>query len=181
MFVFCPSHPMKQPALLALVGALIAGVLAVRLSGVRDAAFPGVELSPIPVPFKLPAGKHKGSSTHHVRLHGKLGCTWTAYLDKSRDCIGTLALNCNAAILPPLGVEGRRRGANSIFFFIVSSRDFHSVVHGGVAPLQAKRRSIQRCSLIRVVPSTSCSRCRTAGYVRLGEIGRVCGNTAAAA
>lgn len=66
--------PTKQPALLALVGALIAAVLAVRLSGVRGSAFPGAELSPIPVPFRLPAGKYKGSSTHHVRLHGKRAC-----------------------------------------------------------------------------------------------------------
>lgn len=56
---------------------MIAAVLAVRMSGVRDAAFPGLELSPIPVPFKLPAGKYKGSSTHHVRLHGKFACTQT--------------------------------------------------------------------------------------------------------
>lgn len=63
----------KQPALLALVGALIVAVLAVRLSGVRSAVVPGLGLSPIPVPFKLPAGKYKGSSTHHVRLQGELG------------------------------------------------------------------------------------------------------------
>eukprot|EP00752_Nemacystus_decipiens_P002928 g2723.t1 len=62
------NRPPRKLALLALVGALIAAVLAVRLSGVRRPAFPGVELSPIPVPFKLPAGKYKGSSTHHVRL-----------------------------------------------------------------------------------------------------------------
>lgn len=66
----------KQLALLALVGSLIVAVLAVRLGGVRGAAFPALDLSPIPVPFKLPAGKYKGSSTHHVCLHGKLVLSW---------------------------------------------------------------------------------------------------------
>eukprot|EP00903_Cladosiphon_okamuranus_P020170 g18515.t2 len=61
-------RPPRKPALLALVGALVAGVLAVRLGGVRT-AFPEVELSPIPVPFRVPAGRYKGSNTHHVRLH----------------------------------------------------------------------------------------------------------------
>ncbi|CBJ48983.1 hypothetical protein Esi_0115_0021 [Ectocarpus siliculosus] len=63
------KKPARKPALLACVGAVIAAVLAVRLSGVCSARMP-TDLSPIPVPFKVAVGKHKGSSTHHIRLQG---------------------------------------------------------------------------------------------------------------
>ncbi|CAN0432501.1 unnamed protein product, partial [Ectocarpus sp. 8 AP-2014] len=63
------KKPARKPALLACVGAVIAAVLAVRLSGVCSARMP-TDLSPIPVPFKVAVGQHKGSSTHHIRLQG---------------------------------------------------------------------------------------------------------------
>ncbi|CAB1102764.1 unnamed protein product [Ectocarpus sp. CCAP 1310/34] len=63
------KKPARKPALLACVGAVIAAVLGVRLSGVFSARMP-TDLSPIPVPFKVAVGKHKGSSTHHIRLQG---------------------------------------------------------------------------------------------------------------
>lgn len=55
--------------LLLVVAVMMAAVLTVRLRGVYSTGV--LELSPIPVPFKLTVGKHKGSSTHHIRLHGK--------------------------------------------------------------------------------------------------------------
>ncbi|CAN0240990.1 unnamed protein product, partial [Pylaiella littoralis] len=64
-----------QLALLAIVGALVAVSLALRFGGVNSGGGGGggmavmPELSPIPVPLKVAVGKHKGSATHHIRLH----------------------------------------------------------------------------------------------------------------
>ncbi|CAM9698724.1 unnamed protein product, partial [Scytosiphon promiscuus] len=64
------ENPTRKLTLLLTVAAMMAAVLTARLRGVYRTGV--LELSPIPVPFKLAVGKHKGSSTHHIRLHGRL-------------------------------------------------------------------------------------------------------------
>lgn len=58
----------KQPMLLTALGASILAVLAARFARLGP---PMPVLTPIPVPLKIAAGKHKGTSTHHIRLHGE--------------------------------------------------------------------------------------------------------------
>ncbi|CAN0348388.1 unnamed protein product, partial [Laminaria digitata] len=70
----------RKPVLLlaAAVGAAIAALLATRYASLDLGLLPGLgapmpPLVPIPVPFKIAAGKHKGTSTHHIRLQGEHG------------------------------------------------------------------------------------------------------------
>ncbi|CAM9821004.1 unnamed protein product, partial [Hapterophycus canaliculatus] len=61
------EKPERKLTLLLVVAVMMVAVLTMRLGGVYRAGV--LELAPIPVPFKLAVGKHKGSTTHHVRLH----------------------------------------------------------------------------------------------------------------
>lgn len=102
--------------ILAAVGAMIVAVLAVRLAGVDLSVLPP-DLTPIPVPFKIAAGKHKGSSTHHIRLQGELLARVSRWV-----VMGVVLLLLMLLFLPVL-----------LFLFFVFVAVVVDVVHAAVA------------------------------------------------
>ncbi|CAM9729315.1 unnamed protein product [Ascophyllum nodosum] len=70
------DRPYRKPAILVAVGAMIVAVLSARFAGLQTPPpplRPMPALAPIVVPFRISAGKSRGSSTHHVRLHAEDG------------------------------------------------------------------------------------------------------------